>query len=839
MKNSSAVCCVVLLLWLCALVHAESGYDAWLRYAPQTGAVRAGAGTVPENLTILGDSPVIESAKSELIRGVHGMLGHDIASSKNVGGRPAIVLGTIADLRKAGVNLSAPQDLTGDGYWLTSAEVDGNRDTIITGLTDRGVLYGSFAWLNRVARGQTARGADEVSSPHILLRWINQWDNLDGSIERGYGGRSIFFDGGAVRSDLSRVRDYARLLASVGINGCVVNNVNASPNVLADDFIPQLARIADEFRPWGIRIGLSVNFASPKSIGGLDTFDPLDPRVAAWWKQEADELYRSVPDLGGFVLKADSEGRVGPSAYGRTHADAANVVARALKPHGGLLFYRGFVYDHHMDWRNLKNDRAKAAYENFHPLDGKFDDNVIIQIKNGPIDFQVREPASPLFSGLEHTNEAIELQITQEYLGQQRHLVFSVPLWKATLDFDMRVNGQHTPVKDIVAGKTFHRSLGGFAGVANVGLDDTWLGSILSMANLYGFGRLSWNPDLSAPNIIDEWTRLTFGNDPQLDRTIDDMQLGAWRVYENYTGPLGLQTLTNIVGPHYGPGPESADHNGWGQWIRSDHDGVGMDRTIATGTGFIGQYWPEVQKEFEPLAKCPDDLLLFFHHVPYTYRLHSGKTVIQEIYDLHYEGAASAQKYVPQWESLRGQVDEQRYASVLAMLKYQSGHAIVWRDAITKWFRKLSGIADAQGRVGHYPDRVEAESMQLQGYKPIDVVPWEMASGGKGIECPAQLQTCSATFQFQGDPGRYNLEVQYFDQNNGVSRYRVYAGGKQVSEWLADAHLPANRPYGDSSTRREINDVTLHAGEEIRIEGIPDSGERAPLDYVAIKPAVN
>ena len=279
------------------------------------------------------------------------------------------------------------------------------------------------------------------------------------------------------------------MLASIGINACSINNVNANPRVLASDFVPEIERIAEAFRPWGVRVAIAVDFGSPKTIGGLDTFDPLDARVAAWWKEKADELYRAVPDLAGIVLKADSEGRVGPSTYGRTHADAANVVARGLAAHGGVLFYRGFVYDHHMDWKNPKNDRGRAAWDNFQPLDGKFDANVIVQIKHGPIDFQVREPASPLFSALEKTNQAIELQVTQEYFGQSRHNVFLVPMWKAALDFDMQAGG-NTPVKALVAGKTFHRPLGGFVGVANIGLDENWSGNHLSQANLAtGFGR--------------------------------------------------------------------------------------------------------------------------------------------------------------------------------------------------------------------------------------------------------------------------------------------------------------------------------------------------------------
>src|SRR5262245_41358402 len=327
------------------------------------------------------------------------------------------------------------------------------------------------------------------------------------------------------------------MLASIGVNACAINNVNADARLLGSDLLPQVARIADAFRPWGVRVALAIDFGSPKAIGGLDTFDPLDPAVIAWWKSKTDEIYRAVPDFGGFVLKADSEGRVGPSTYGRTHADAANVVARALRPHGGIIFYRGFVYDHHMDWEDPKNDRARAAYDNFHDLDGAFDDNVIIQIKNGPIDFQVREPASPLFGALQKTREAIELQITQEYMGQARHVVFLVPMWKETLDFDMHVQDRVTPVKTVVAGRVFGRP-GGFVGVSNLGMDANWYGSHLSQANLYAFGRLAWDADLTARRIVEEWTRLTFGGDAPVVRTIADMQLSSWHTYESYTGPL-------------------------------------------------------------------------------------------------------------------------------------------------------------------------------------------------------------------------------------------------------------------------------------------------------------
>jgi alpha-glucuronidase len=847
--------------------RADNGEDAWLRYARLDPAIAAQYKSLPTEVVVLGHSPVLMSAQSELIRGIDGMLGRKL----RVVHRPEfrrgyIFVGTIAQMGLFCTDCISPANLGESGYWLSSTNCGGFRCISITGETDRGVLHGAFAFLRKIAEGQSFDHLTEVQRPWVPLRWVNQWDNLNGTIERGYGGRSIFFDNGAVRTDLTRASDYARLLASLGVNGCDVNNVNADPRVLAGDFLPQIARIADVFRPWGVRLALSVNIASPKLVGGLDTYDPLDPRVIAWWRSKIDEIYRAIPDFGGFVVKADSEGIPGPSSYGRTPADAANVIARALKPHGGVLFYRAFVYNHHLDWRDPKADRARAAYDIFHPLDGKFDDNVIVQIKYGPIDFQVREPAQPLFAGLHYTDEAIELQITQEYTGQQRHLCFLAPMWKEILDFDMHANGasSSTPVKDLIAGRIFHQPLSGFAGVANVGLDANWLGNPMALANLYAFGRLAWNPNLSARDIIDEWTRLTFGNDPLVVDTISQMQLSSWRTYEDYTGPLGVGTLTHILGSHYGPDPESAERNGWGQWLRADRDGIGMDRTIATGTGFIGQYPPTVQSLYETLANCPDDLLLFFHHVPYTYNLHSGQTVIQYVYDSHYEGAERAAHYVTEWESLRGHIDPERFNDILAHFEYQAGHAIVWRDAICDWFFRMSGIPDAKGRVGHHPNRVEAESMKLDGYQVVDVTPWETASGGKAIVCPEPLKTCSASFQFKGssngpfavhasvgaglsspdvagparaEPRRYNLDVEYFDQNNGQSRFRLFVNGKQIDEWIADADYPSTKPDGDTSARHRIRNFALQPGAQIRIEGVPDAGERAPLDYVRITPA--
>ncbi|MBI5086282.1 MAG: glucosiduronase [Acidobacteria bacterium] len=818
----------LLVFFAVPLLSAETGRDAWLRYTaiPVPPAL-------PATVVTAGDSPMLLSARDELIRGVSGMTGRTLRAGLTLPNEPAIILATLDNLP---IRTARPA-LKEDGFVLRTVQANGATHLLIAAPNPRGVLYGAFALLRKIALRQSVSPLDETQEPYAPIRWVNEWNNLDGTIERGYAGRSIFYENNDVRADLTAVRDYARLLASLGINGCAVNNVNANPRVISPEFLPQLARIAAAFRPWGVRIAVSVDFSSPQRIGKLDTFDPLDPRVIAWWREKVDEIYRAIPDLAGIVVKADSEGRLGPSAYGRSHADAANVIARALKPHGGLIFYRGFVYDHRMDWRHLKNDRARAAADNFVKLDGQFEDNAVIQIKHGPIDFQVREPASPLFGALEKTNQAVELQITQEYFGQARHHVFLIPMWKEALDFDLHAAGPGTPVKALVAGRTFRRPTGGFVGVSNVGLDPNWTGHHLSQANLYGYGRLAWNPGLTSRQIADEWTRLTFDHHAKVVSTVNEMLLASWRNFENYTGPLGAQTLTEITGNHYGPAVEASERNGWGQWHRADEKGIGMDRTVATGTGFIGQYRPPVANLYESLATCPDELILFMHHVPYTHVLHSGKTVIQHIYDSHYLGAAAAAAYVAQWQSLKGLIDEQRHSEILTRLEYQAGHVQVWRDAINYWFFKTSGIPDAKGRVAHYPNRYEAESMTLSGYQSIDVKPFEAASFSKAIQCPVAARQCSATLTYNGKAGWFDLGVQYFDQNNGVSRFQAFVNDQQVAEWTAADTIPTRRIDAHSSTRKLIRGIALRTGDTIRLSGTPDAGELAGLDYLEILPS--
>jgi alpha-glucuronidase len=833
---------LLLLSTLAAIsTQAETGAEGWLRYAPLTSTAAASYAALPNKIVVLGNTPTDQAGASELQRGLTSMLGrpftiaHETEDNTN-----AIILTNLSTLNKAFAITG--DKLAPESYTLGPKTESRTRRYIILGADPRGELYGAFHLLELVASQQPLPTKPATESPSSPIRWVNQWDNLNGTIERGYAGRSIFFDNGHVRPDLTRVHEYGRLLASIGINGVTVNNVNSDLRTLEPEMIHEFARIADQLRPWGVRMSLSVDLSSPQVVGHLPTFDPIDPAVIAWWQSKVDEIYKAIPDFAGFVIKADSEGRVGPSQYHRTPAEAANAVARALKPHGGLVLYRGFVYNNHLDYNDLKADRARAGYDNFHALDGKFEPNVVIQIKHGPIDFQVREPASPLFAALQHTSQAIELQITQEYLGQQRHMVFLVPMWKTTLDTDLRAQNRSTPVKEIVEGKSFHqpgepKRLGGFVGVANVGLDTNWMHHPMAMANLYGFGKLAWNPNLTTDQILETWTRQTWGNNPQVVATIDDLQSNSWHTYEQYTGNLGIGTLTNILGYHYGPGIESAERNGWGQWFRADAQGIGMDRTVATGTGYIGQYPPPLAKIYEDVNTCPDDLLLFMHHVPYTHVLHDGKTVVQHVYDAHYEGAATAQTYAPRWQTLHGLIDDDRYNETLKLFTYQAGHAIVWRDAVTRWFQKESSIADQQGRVGNYPNRIEAENMTAEGYTTVDVKPWETASNSKAAVCN-QSTGCTLTTTLDKPAGTYSITVQYFDYWSGKSHFTLELNGKPIGTWIADDTLPParaeNQPNGDTSTRITFPNITLKPGDTLTLHGAPDNTEPAPVDYIEI-----
>lgn len=653
-----------------------------------------------ESVYCKADTRLAKTALNELLSGLTRLTG----SSPKVVDDPessCIILSILAFDKEIDSALATNEiaKLQPEGFLIKAVKDNKGSKIYITAKTDKGLLYGVFRFLLYLDQQKEIGKLHLLENPKNPIRMINQWDNLDGSIERGYAGRSIFYQNNILTTDMARVKYYARMLASVGINAIAINNVNAHKEEtrLIADKIHMVKEINDIFRDYGIRVFLSINYASPIDIGGLSSADPLDDEVAKWWVDRVAYIYKNIPDFGGFLVKADSENRPGPFTYNRNHAEGANMLAAALKPYGGLLIWRCFVYNCQQDWRDLTIDRAKAAYENYHYLDGSFADNVILQIKNGPMDFQVREPVSPLIGTMERTNQMLELQITQEYTGQQRHLCYLVPQWKEILDFDTRAKGQGYPVKKLVNGSTFPMKHCGITAVSNIGTDYNWTGHYLAQANLYGYGRLTWDPDLATETITEEWIISTFGPKQELIDTISKMLISSWPIYENYTSPLGIGWMVN-PDHHYGPSVDGYEYSKWGTYHRADLKAIGVDRTVAKGTGFTRQYRKDNYLMFENIETCPEELILFFHRLPYTYRLKNGKTIIQHIYDTHFEGVDQAIRLKEQWEKLNGMIDEKRFSHVLDRLKQQIDHAKEWRDVINSYFYRKTGICDIHSR---------------------------------------------------------------------------------------------------------------------------------------------
>ncbi|OMC75971.1 alpha-glucuronidase [Paenibacillus odorifer] len=679
----------------------NTAYEAWLNYGQlKSGSLYNQYIDWCVELVVTEDNETIQAAAAEFIQGMTSMLGKaPLLTAKPEG--PCIVIGTFQGGNPLISRVFAGErtdSLGPEGFLIRT---NATEQCIAVGAsTPVGILYGVFHLLRLIGTESEIDALNLSMSPVNGLRMINHWDNFDGSIERGYAGRSFFYESNQFLNDTKRLRDYARLMSSVGINAISINNVNVhelESLFITEQYLPDIALIAGIFRVYGIKLFLSANFASPIQIGALETADPLDPAVRQWWKDKAGEVYRVIPDFGGFVVKADSENRPGPFTYGRDHADGANMLGEALEPFGGIVIWRCFVYNCKQDWRDRKTDRARAAYDHFKPLDGRFNDNVVLQIKNGPMDFQVREPVSPLFGALEHTNHLMEFQIAQEYTGQQRHLCYLVPQWKEVLDFNTYAKGQTTLVKHIVDGSVWGNKYNGVAAVTNVGDDMNWTGHGLAQANLYGYGRLIWNPELTAKEIAEEWIRLTFGTDKGLVVAIRGMLMDSWRIYESYTAPLGVGWMVN-PDHHYGPNVDGYEYAKWGTYHYADHKGIGVDRSVKSGTGYSGQYMGLNASNYENLASCPEELLLFFHHVPYTHVLQSGQTVIQHIYDTHFEGAEQAAQLLATWESLEGSMDSGLYVQVKQRLEEQAEHAQEWRDRINTYFYRKSGIEDLKGR---------------------------------------------------------------------------------------------------------------------------------------------
>lgn len=659
----------------------EKWTQGWLAYTPKADM---GNGRLVQKTAIADfdkSNEVIANAVGELVYGIKKML--DTRTEITDEEKP-----------ESGILIRRQQEIP-EGGWQIKEE---HNILYLLASEDTGVLYGVFHILRQIAMEKTLCGAEFICAPDNPLRMFNHWDNMDGSIERGYSGRSFFFRDNKVIVD-ERTRDYCRLVSSVGINGVVINNVNvndAATWLITDKYLDRVKEIADIFAGYGIKLFLSLNFAASIELGGPDSADPLDEAVIEWWKAKIAEVYNKIPGLGGFLVKADSEGRPGPYTYGRTQADGANMLADIIKPYGGVLIWRCFVYNCKQDWRDYKTDRARAAYDNFIGMDGDYHDNVILQIKNGPMDFQIREPVSPLLGGLTKTNQMLEVQIAQEYTGHQIDVCYLIPMFKEVLDFKTYCSPEKDTVADIVSGRMMGNRNAGITAVCNTGDDENWTGSDLAAANLYGFGRLAYCTDLSAEEIAEEWIRQTFSNDREVVEIVSKILLGSREVYEKYTSPLGIGWMVT-PGEHYGPSVDGYEYSRWGTYHRADHLGLGVNRTDS-GTGYARQYYEPNASMYNNAETCPEELLLFFHHVLYTYRLKTGKTVIQHIYDSHFEGLEEVEGMIESWKRLEGKVDDKVFSAVIQRFDRQLDNAREWRDQVNTYFYRKSGIPDQKGR---------------------------------------------------------------------------------------------------------------------------------------------
>ena len=670
-----------------APIPSEDGSRLWLRYAPP-GSICDEYRDAIQQIVVPGGSETSRIIGRELCAAVNAMAGASLSIVDTWAQKPAVIIGTPSDSALIR-NLGWEADLaeTGpEGFIIRTTTIDHQPVIAIASEGEIGALYGTFHFLRLLQTGQPIRKLAVVEHPEAQLRLLNHWDNLDGSVERGYAGRSLWqWDELPDKID-TRYVDYARVIASIGINGTVINNVNADPRILTEPYLKKVAALADLWRPYGVRVYLSANFAAPVRLGGLSTADPLDPGVADWWKKKTARLYELIPDFGGFLVKANSEGQPGPKDYGRTHAEGANVLADALAPHGGVVIWRAFVYDEAVD-----PDRVKRAYIEFTKLDGQFHPNVVVQVKNGPVDFQPREPFHPLFGGMRQTPVFAELQATQEYLGQARHLVYHGTMWKEFLDSDTYAKGAGSTVGKVLAGKVYPYGITGIVSVTNPGLDTNWCGHHFSQANWYAFGRLAWNHELSAQQIAEEWVRMTFTNDDSTVNTILGMMLSSWETYVSYTMPLGLHHL--IGGNHYAPMPENAQapRSDWTAvyYHRATTDGIGVDRT-SSGNKAVEQYFPPVRDLFNNPSTCPEKFLLWFHRCAWDYEMKSGRTLWMELCKKYYEGVEKAAALQSTWQSLEGKIDPRRHKEVADRLSIQVRDAAIWRDHVLEYFRGYS-----------------------------------------------------------------------------------------------------------------------------------------------------
>lgn len=674
-------------------VFADDGYKLWLNYKPVSASKQEALKKQITGFEVFGESPTLKIVHAELQSGLEAMLGSPVPEISGMIKSNIVLAGKIGSAGEFNSLKNELKAAGNEGYLIRSFKINDKAVVAIAANTDRGVLYGTYHFLRMIQTGENLTTLNILTSPKIKIRVLDHWDNLNGSIERGYAGKSLWkWDELPDKID-ERYVDYARANASVGINGTVLNNVNANPLMLTPEYLKKVAALADIFRPYGLKVYLSVKFSSPVNIGGLKTADPLDPEVKEWWKNKAAEIYSFIPDFGGFLVKANSEGQPGPQNYNRTHADGANMLADALNPFGGIVMWRAFVYDN-----NVPDDRAKQAQNEFKPLDGQFRDNVLIQVKNGPIDFQPREPFHPLFGSMPKTPLMMEFQITQEYLGQSTDLCYLAPLFTECLESDTYSKGKGSTVAKVIDGTLENHKLTGMAGVANTGDDRNWTGHLFGQANWFAFGQLAWNPDLSAKEIADEWIKLTFSTNPEVVSVIEKIMMDSRENSVNYMTPLGLHHIMG-TGHHFGPAPWF--DRGRADWTpvyyhRADSIGIGFDRT-ASGSDATGQYFKPVDELFSNLETCPDEYLLWFHHLPWSYKMRSGKRLWDELCLHYYSGVEGVKTMQSEWNSLEGKIDQEEFNFVKGKMDKQLKLAEWWRDECVLYFQQFAKMPLPEG----------------------------------------------------------------------------------------------------------------------------------------------
>lgn len=671
------------------IVKQEDGYRLWMRYdLISNPSLIENYKSLINEIIFNKQSDTIKVALEEMQRGLNGLLGATINISNEISKDNFIIIDKVNNLRNTySINHDIKfRYLGSNGYRIFSSSINKKKCIIITANDDIGLLYGVFCFLRLIQTEQNIISLDIIDNPKIKLRILNHWDNLDRTVERGYAGSSLWEWKKLPGMISPRYKDYARANASIGINGAVLNNVNSNALILIKKYLIRVASLADIFRPYGIKVYLSVRFSAPIEIANLDTADPYDDKVKEWWINKTDEIYSYIPDFGGFLVKASSEGQPGPQDYGRSHADGANMLADALLPHNGVVIWRAFVYDN-----DVPEDRAKQAYNEFKPLDGKFGKNVLIQVKNGPIDFQPREPFHPMFGAMPKTPLVMEFQITQEYLGFSTHLVYLAPLFKECLDSDTYAKGKGSYVSKVIDGSLHDQKITGISGVTNIGSDRNWCGHHFAQSNWYAFGRLSWNPYLSSDEIATEWIKMTFNNNKDFIKSVKLMMMESREITVNYMTPLGLH---HIMGwdHHFGPGPWI--NKGRTDWTsvyyhRADLNGIGFDRS-SSGSNASGQYSPQVRDKFDNIDLCPENLLLWFHHVPWHYKMKSGRTLWEELCYKYYKGVQSVNLMIEIWKEQKGLIDNKRFKHVKALLKIQEKEAKLWRDACLLYFQTFS-----------------------------------------------------------------------------------------------------------------------------------------------------